>query len=88
LKKQAQKHEWTACPLRKCFDAENPQWAGLLARVTIAIFRPVFRLHRMGHFYERLVRRALFSLDSERAHELGVQVPARRRAGKVQIRRG
>jgi dihydroorotate dehydrogenase len=47
-----------------------------LARAALAIFFATFRLRRMGHFYETLFRPAFFSLDSEKAHERGVQAMA------------
>jgi hypothetical protein len=37
---------------------------------------PVSVSAAMGHFYEKLVRPALFRLDSEHAHELGVDALA------------
>jgi dihydroorotate dehydrogenase len=44
-----------------------------LARAVLAICRTAFTLEGMGFFYEKLFRRSLFSLDSEVAHERGVQ---------------
>jgi len=44
-----------------------------LARAELAICRVGFTLGHMGHFYEKLVRGALFTQDSEVAHERGVQ---------------
>ena len=58
------------------FDAENPQAAEFLPSGALAICRAVSTLGAMGHFYEKLARRALFALDSERAHEVGVHAMA------------
>ena len=46
------------------------------AGAALAILAADFRLRRMGHFYEKLIRPALFRLDSEKAHELGVDALA------------
>jgi dihydroorotate dehydrogenase len=76
LKKQAQKSRFRASALRKRFDTENPQRAQFLARTILAICGRLFTLGGMGLFYEKLARRALFRLDSERAHEVGVHAMA------------
>ena len=76
MKKQAQKSPFYARALRKRFNAENPQGVRLLPSEALAICRSGSTLTAMGCFYESLARRALFALDSERAHEVGVQAMA------------
>lgn len=52
----------------------DPNTAQAVAR--LIIFKRIFTVFLMGKFYERLARRGLFRLDSERAHEVGVQAMA------------
>ena len=58
------------------FAAENPA-PRRLRRALFLLFMPLIsRCRSVNFFYENLVRPALFKLDSERAHELGVEAMA------------